>query len=182
MTEDERQAILEDAYSTLERVQYTEPRSNDPNDDALVRWRNGMPKPEPVRERKLDTVLVSTETEPDWSGWNAWLKSHLDIAIAEHREFQGKVIVGLIAQVQSEHEAELKEQAATLKEQAATLVREANLQRECAVKELKADIAVWRERVAMAQEQIKELKAELASMRQQHEKITRTFEKWQIKE
>jgi hypothetical protein len=88
MDETERRKILDEAYSTLDRLNAAPP--SEPRDpvalDVLKEWRRNMPRPEPKpRERTLDTAPV------DWS-------SVIDQRIARMKDFVMEVIGGALCE------------------------------------------------------------------------------------
>jgi hypothetical protein len=123
MTEEERQAIIEQAMATVERLQYSQPRHNAPGEDALLRWKRGMPREEPKRERGLDTT-PSNDTEQqnvDWSAWNNWCLAHIRNALHEHQEFQRELLVEIIVRTREERTRDIEQLKSNFAEQLRTL-------------------------------------------------------------
>jgi hypothetical protein len=118
MTEEERQAILEEAMATVERLQFTEPRHNAPDEDALLRWKRGMPREEPKRERGLDTIQSHDDGQNiDWSGWERWIAAHLRNAMEEQKRFQRALLTELIVRMREEREQDIEKLRASFAEQ-----------------------------------------------------------------
>jgi hypothetical protein len=79
-----------------------------------------MPRPEkPRRKRGNDPVVPSNggTAEIDWSGWNRWLESHVQLALETERAAVGEVI----GDVRGELEGQLKRQVESLRADFATL-------------------------------------------------------------
>ena len=82
MDDDERCRIIEQARDTLQRTAWISVSDPPDDDDPLVRWAAGMPRPEPRRPAKRRPA--ATTPAPDWSGWG---KARLAARLAEERKF-----------------------------------------------------------------------------------------------
>jgi hypothetical protein len=122
MTDAERQAIIEEAMETVQRLQYAQPRARQPGqEDVLERWRRGMPRQEQPRTRGLDTDPAADGQNVDWSAWNNWCLAHIRNALHEHQEFQRAVLVELIVKTREEREKDIEQLKSSFAEQLRTL-------------------------------------------------------------
>jgi hypothetical protein len=69
-------------------------------------------QPEPVRRQRLDTAPPS---EPDWSGWEQWLETRLNAALAIQREEIAEIIAHVIADERERAGAAWRDQVAGLR-------------------------------------------------------------------
>ncbi len=122
-SDEQRERILAEARATLERT----PERYVPADEP-VRYRTydpGPPELEPERPRRLDTRAPATgaDTAADWSGWESWLQTRLDTALAAERQellraltrIVGTALGRSLADAREESQRELHEQVRGLR-------------------------------------------------------------------
>jgi hypothetical protein len=110
MTDDERERALSEARATLERVGKIEPREYEPAPKPV--GSSGMENSNPRGRtyRAAPKNQPGATVEPDWSGWEAWLRARLD---SERRDISEIIIAAsgdaqkLARQMRQELETEL---------------------------------------------------------------------------
>jgi hypothetical protein len=87
-------------------------------EDALVRWTRGMPKPEPPKQQpKLDTSPASS----DWSAWEAWLRARLDAERQCLANAIGESLAELLDEERGEYQRALADEVRGLRLELAAL-------------------------------------------------------------
>lgn len=122
-SDEERAAILQQSFETLERLENFKVEDRDPE---RREWT--LPEPEPPRQRRSQPTAAEVEMLRAQQ-WDAWVTGHITRAIAERDAFWREVHAEVLAEERQKTNTKLKRLRADLELKIDALAAELNKQR-----------------------------------------------------